>query len=181
MGRASTKENKNIFQLCREEAGFTRAAVNDRISWMSESHLEKIESGKTEATPYETIELARLYKTPELCNAYCSTLCEIGKIFVPAVEEKPLPQIVVETLHTLNTLAKEKDRLIEIASDGVVHDNEIHDFLLIHKHLSDISATVDSLQLWIENTIHSGAINKELLIKEAKDTDPAIIAIADNT
>lgn len=181
MGRASVKENKSVFQLCREESGFTRAAVSDSISWISEGRLEKIESGKSEATPAETIELARLYKTPELRNAYCSTLCEIGKIFVPAVEEKSLSLIVVETLNTLNTLGKEKDRLIEIASDGVVHDCEIHDFLLIHKHLSDISATVDSLQLWIENTIHNGQINKELLIEEAKKVNPAIIPIADNT
>ena len=43
MGRKSVRENKNIYQLSREEANMTRAEASEATGFMSESVIEKIE------------------------------------------------------------------------------------------------------------------------------------------
>lgn len=79
------------------------------------------------------------------------------------MEVKTLSEIVIEMLASLNSLNKEKDRLIEIVADGKIEDDELHDFAGIKMQLEHLSLTVDSLQLWVNQTIASGAIDKEKL------------------
>ena len=51
MGKKSIREDKNIFQLAREEAGLTRAQASEKLVFVSESRIEKYESGKSEVHP----------------------------------------------------------------------------------------------------------------------------------
>ncbi len=158
MGRKSIKENKNEFQLARESAGLTRAEAAELMKYVSESRIEKIESEKSAPHPDEIIAMASAYKKPGLCNYYCSTMCPLGQEYVPPVKEKDLSQITLEILATLNSLNKSKERMIEITVDGVISNDEMEDFLKIKTQLSQISMTVDSFQLWIENTIAAGKL-----------------------
>ena len=41
MGKKSIREDKNIFQLAREEAGLTRAQASETLVFVSESRIEK--------------------------------------------------------------------------------------------------------------------------------------------
>ncbi len=163
MGKRSTKENKNIFQLSREEKGLTRAEASEALEFVSESRIEKIESEKSEPHPEEVLAMAEAYRKPELCNYYCSQKCPIGQEYVPELEMRELSQIVLEMLASLNSLNKEKDRLIEISSDGVISEDELIDFAIIQDRLGKIAFTIDSLQLWVNHTIASGAIDKKKL------------------
>ena len=52
-----------------------------------------------------------------------------------------------------NALAKEKDRLIEITVDGEISDDEMKDYLRIQRYLDQMSITIDSLKLWVEQSI----------------------------
>ncbi len=61
-------------------------------------------------------------------------------------------------LNSLNTLEKEKNRLIEITVDGGISENELGDFKRIQKQLAEISMAVDSLQLWVQQAIANGKI-----------------------
>ena len=163
MGKKSVKENKNIYQLSREDKGLTRAEASEALEFVSESRIEKIESEKSEPHPEEILAMAKAYQKPELCNYYCSQKCPIGQEYVPEVEMRELSQIVLEMLASLNSLNKEKDRLIEISSDGVISEDELMDFAIIRDRLDKISLTIDSLQLWVNHMIASGAIDKERL------------------
>ena len=156
MGRTSTKENKSIYQTAREEAGLTRAQASEALKFISESSLEKIESGKTSAKPEDVMAMARAYKKPELCNMYCSGECEIGIANIPAIEAHTLPEISLQILSTLNTLETEKNRLIDITADGEISDDEISDFMRIKDHLEQISLTADGLKLWVDKAIAEG-------------------------
>ena len=109
--------------------------------------------------------MAKAYKKPGLCNHYCSNECAIGKKYVPEIEEKSLSEIVLETLALLNKLQGQKDRLIEITSDGVIHDDEIKDFVMINHYLKHISMNVDNLKLWFDEKIESGEVNRDILKK----------------
>lgn len=163
MGRKSTKENKNIYQISRETAGLTREAASDALDFISADRIEKIESEKSYPHPDEILALAECYKNPSLCNYYCSHECPIGQEYVPEIESKDLCKITLEMLSTLNTLSAEKERLIEIASDGKLTEDEIPDFLEIKDNLENMSLAIEALKLWVENTIASGEIDKSLL------------------
>ena len=93
MGKKSTKEDKSIYQICREEAGLTRAEASEAMSFVSESRIEKFESGKSPVQPEEVLAMAKAYKKPSLCNYYCSHQCPIGNVFVPEVKMKDLAQM----------------------------------------------------------------------------------------
>lgn len=165
MGRKSTKENKNIYHLSRENMGFSRAAAAEKMEFISEDRIEKIEHEKSLPHPEEVLAMADCYKNPSLCNHFCSHECPIGQEYVPEVQVKELSQITLEMLATLNKLTKEKDRLIEITVDGEITEDEIPDFLEIQKELEKMSLAIDSLNLWISNSIASGKINKDELNK----------------
>lgn len=163
MGRASIKPNKNIYQTSREDLKWSRAKASEMLECISESQIEKYEDEKTVPRPEDVVRMSEVYKKPDLCNYYCTHECAIGKIYVPEVKKQALPQIILEMLASLNAVNQDRDRLIEIAADGEIHDDELEDFVMIQDKLQQISMTVDSLKLWVNNTIASGKIDKSKL------------------
>lgn len=161
MGRASTKTNKNQFQLVREELGLSREKASELLEGLSPERIEKIESGKALPHPDEVLLMARRYKRPSLCNYYCSNQCPIGQQYVPEVQAKELSAIVLEMLASLTQVNKKKDRLIEITADGRIDRDEIDDFIYIQDELERISVTVETLQLWVEKMLAHGVIDAE--------------------
>ncbi|MCR4673554.1 MAG: helix-turn-helix transcriptional regulator [Lachnospiraceae bacterium] len=165
MGKRSIKEDKNIYQLAREEADLTRAEASEALEFISENKLANIEYDKTPAQPDEILAMAKAYKKPSLCNYYCSNECPIGQELVPEIKPASLAEIVLEMLSDINSVNKTKERLIEITADGVVDDDELADFVRIQKELEALSLSVDSLNLWVDEMISSGKIDAKKLKK----------------
>lgn len=161
MGRVSTKKDKNIYQLTREELNLSREKAGELLETIGPERIEKIESGKYTAHPDEVLKMSQVYKKPSLCNHYCSKECPIGMQYVPEIEIKELSSIVLEMLASLNSMEKKKDRLIEITADGKIDTDEIDDFIYIQEELERISITVETLQLWSEKMIANGVIDAE--------------------
>ena len=162
MGRASTKENKSIYQTTREELKLTREKASELIGFMSPERIEKIENARVNVQPDDVMALAECYKAPNLCNYYCANECPIGQKYVPEVQVKDLAQIAIETLNSLNKINREKDRLLEIIEDGKVTEDEIADFVSIKKTLDKISLSVDTLQLWGDQAVADGNLDKTI-------------------
>ena len=55
MGRLSTKENKTLFQLSREELGYSREKASELLGWISPERIEKIENEKSMPHPDEIL------------------------------------------------------------------------------------------------------------------------------
>ena len=161
MARASTRENKNPYQLTREELKLTREAAEALLESIPAERIEKIESERCLPHPDEVLLMSDKYKKPELCNYYCANQCPIGQEYVPEIRIKDLSLIVLEMLASLNAMGKQKDRLIEITADGVVSDDELADFVSIQEELERISITVETLQLWAEQMLDNGVIDAE--------------------
>lgn len=159
MGRISTKENKNQFQLCREGMGLSREKASELLGWISPERIEKIENEKSLPHPDEVLAMSEAYKVPRLCNYYCANLCPIGQEYVPEVKVKDLSQIVLEMLSSLNSVRKKQERLIEITADGEITNDEVEDFVNIQQELERISLTVETLQLWSERMLATGVID----------------------
>ena len=163
MGRKSTKENKNIYQTSRETMEYTRDAAAEKLGFISADRIEKIENEKSLPHPEEVLAMADCYRNPSLCNYFCSHECPIGIEYVPEIRAKDLSQITLEMLATLNKLTHEKERLIEITVDGELSEDEIPDFLKIKDQLEKMALAIDSLNLWLDQTIASGKLNKDLM------------------
>ena len=161
MARVSTKENKNVYHQARENMGLTRDKASELLEWISADRIEKIENERSMPNPDEVLTMAEKYKRPSLCNYYCSNQCPIGQQYVPEIKIKDLSQIVLEMLASLNSMNKRKERLIEITADGVIDNDELDDFIFIQEELERISITVETLQLWAERMIATGAIDPE--------------------
>ena len=80
---------------------------------------------------------------------------------MPEVKIKDLSQIVLEMLASLNSMGKQKERLIEITVDGKITGDELEDFMYIQEELERISIAVETLQLWSERMLATGAIDVE--------------------
>ena len=65
-------------------------------------------------------------------------------------------------LASLNSISKEKERLIEITADGRIDEKEIKDFIHIQEELERISITVETLQLWAEKMLAEDIIDMEI-------------------
>ena len=71
MGKQSTRENKTIYQICREEAGLTRSEASEKMTAVSDSKIEKFEYEMQEPTPYDIIQMADAYFHSILYSKTC--------------------------------------------------------------------------------------------------------------
>lgn len=161
MARVSTKENKSMYQTTREGLKLTREAASELLETLSPERIEKIENERTLPHPDEVLVMAQKYKQPNLCNYYCANQCPIGQQYVPEIKIRDLSQIVLEMLASLNAMQKKKERLIEITVDGKISRDELADFIYIQQELERISVAVETLQLWSERMLATGAIDPE--------------------
>ena len=161
MGRKSIRENKNIYQITRENLGLTREKAGELIPGFSPERIEKIENERVQIRPDDVKLMAEYYKAPGLCNYFCSQECPIGKGRTPRVESRELVQIAVETINGINRLNREKDRLLEIAEDGSISRDEYEDFAQIREVLEKIQVSVSTLQLWLEQKMSEGEIEED--------------------
>ncbi len=61
----------------------------------------------------------------------------------------------------MNSMSRQKERLIEITVDGRISGDELQDFIFIQEELEKISVAVETLQLWSERMLATGAIDLE--------------------
>ena len=158
MGRISTKENKTLYQLARDNLELSREKASE-LTGIEPYRIERIENEKMEPDPWDVVSMANAYGQPELCNHYCANECPIGRKYVPEIKIKDLSQVILEMLASLNSMQKRQERLIEITADGVIANDELEDFIHIQEELERISVTVETLQLWTERMIATGKID----------------------
>lgn len=160
----------NIYQQFRKEHGnLSREEVENATDGrLTARRLEKIENDQALPHPEDIIEMAKVYKMPELYNFYCTNECAIGKRYIPSIKTGNLSQIVLQMLNTLEDLDDQKRRLVQITVDETISDDEIHDFAKIKKMIEQISMEAQALQIWVEQQENEGKINKVKLDNESK-------------
>ncbi len=165
MGRKSVREDKNVYFSARTDAGLTREQASEQTS-ISESRIEKIELQNALPHPDEVLAMARAYGSQSICNYYCSHECLIGQEYVPEIRPRILSQAVLEMLAALNDLDENKNRLIAITADGLIDESEVRDLARIQVELSRVSMAIDSFNLWINEQVAAGTIDRSALLKE---------------
>lgn len=151
MGKRSVKSNKNIYQLSREAKELSREAASAEMIYLSPDRIEKIESGRTAPHPDEVLAMERCYHNPELSNYFCTHECPIGMKYEPEAQLRALPHAAMELLAALGELEGEKSRLIAIAADAAVTEDERAAFDEIRAKLTRMETAIRSLRIWIEH------------------------------
>lgn len=148
------------FQKSRMDANYTQDDASECLG-ISVDTIRRMEAGSREIKPSEVCAMADLYYDPTLYNFYCTNVCEIGKKYIPKIETGELQKIVLKMLSSLNSIENTKNRLVDIAVDGEISDEEIDDFVHIQRQLNEISITVETLKLWVDKEIKDGKINMD--------------------
>lgn len=82
MGKQSTRKNKTIYQICREEAGLTRSEACDKMEAVSDSRLEKFEYELQDPTPYDIISSRWPMPTKDQISAIIIVLTNVKSVIV---------------------------------------------------------------------------------------------------
>lgn len=157
----------NIYREVRDSLGLTREQASELLETIEPAKIERIESEKQLPSPEDVMIMAEKYREPNIRNYYCANQCPMGQHFVPKIKFNDLEKTVLKLVASLNAMNAKKDKLIEIAEDGIISDNEMMDFISIQKDLEKVSLAVSALELWTEKMMSSGLIDiekyKELL------------------
>lgn len=168
MGKKATKAADNMYYLARCEAaegnyekhGGTaplpeevRSALSSRektaeLLGMDRTRLARIELDTIAPYPEEVKAMAKVYNTPELCNAYCARECPIGRDSVPEVAIDDFDRLALKVLGSLKDIDSLRASLIAISEDGVIDECEQSAFQDILDSLEKISTNAKALQLW---------------------------------
>ena len=159
----------NMYREVRDRLGLTRDQASELLETIEPAKIERIENEKQLPSPEDVMIMADKYGEPNIRNYYCANQCPMGQHFVPRIKFHDLEKTVLKLVASLNSMHAKQDKLIEIAEDGTITEDEMLDFISIQKNLERVMLAVDALELWTEKMMTSGKIDmekyKELLNK----------------
>ena len=151
----------NRYREIREKLGLSREQASELLETIDPSKLERIESEKQPPSADDVRIMAEKYGAPEIMNFFCASQCPMGKKYVPRVEYDELENTVLKIVASLNSMNSKKDKLIEIAEDGSISEDELIEFINIEKELLRVSMAISKMEIWIEQMLTSGLIDRD--------------------
>lgn len=149
------KENTNVYFQARKEAAawdprlFNRDFASEQLGIASYT-LGEYERGVTKVVPIDKVVLmADLYNKPELVTNYCRYECPVHGFLPLATEDKGIQGIALRLLKGLDEdeLDEMKNKLIDIAEDGKVTDEEVEPLREIMSQLNRIAEVISELKI----------------------------------
>lgn len=159
------QDTQNIYKMARLEAGKSRLDAAWELH-IANSTLERYESGKIIPPPGVVDDMAELYGKKELTAVYCSEICPIGRKYAYHVELKDLAVSVLGLLKEQNDFHLIRDKLVEIAADGVITAGEVPAFRKILNELMDVEQKIETIKLWASS---AGILPVDEMIQERKE------------
>ncbi len=158
MGKKATKAADNMYYLARSEAAEQNPDFSSRekaaeIIGIDRTRLARIELDTIPPYPEEVKAMADAYNVPELCNAYCSKECPVGKNTVKKVSIDDFDRLALKVLGSLKDIDALRASLIAISEDGIIEESERPAFQKILDSLEKISTNANALRLWAVKNI----------------------------
>lgn len=146
MARGATKASDNVWYKARMEAAKVDERLVSRsgaaeVANMSEDAIKNTELGLEKCMSVDkAVILSGIYNAPQLLNYYCLHECPIGKNQPLSEDVVTIDRVTVKLLKLLKVdkLTEAKKKLLDIAEDGVVTDDE-------RPELEQIMAYLDTL------------------------------------
>lgn len=132
MGNGYRKDGKNVYFEARKKAAMYNDTLSSRegaarLLGISAATLTDYERGITKVVPVENVvQMAELYRCPELENGYCKHECPIGRNRPIATEVPRLEGTALRLIKELNAdkLQELKESVVDIAADGKISADE---------------------------------------------------------
>lgn len=158
MGKKATKAADNMYCIARYEAADNNSDFESRertseVLGIDRTRLARIELGKINPYPEEVLAMSESYNCPELCNAYCSKECPIGRTTVSEVVIDDFDRLALKVLGSLKDIDDIRASLISISEDGEIDETEWDEFNSILDSLEKISSNAAALQIWAKKNI----------------------------
>lgn len=129
---------------------------------LSEDAVKSAELGLYKSMPVENaVLMADCYNAPQLLNHYCLNECPIGCSRPISSEVVGIDRVTVKLLKSLKAdeLAGMKDKLLDIAEDGIISEDELPDLKEVLDYLDGLSRTVSELKIIGEKALRGGKGN----------------------
>lgn len=136
-----------MYKKARKSANLSIAEAAWRLHIGSRT-LTNYENGYTIVPPEIALKMAEVYGQPALTARYCADYCPIGQIYAYPVADRELTSIVLGLIKEHNDVRLIKSKLIEIAEDGVISEDEVADFEQVVEELMDLEEKIEALKLW---------------------------------
>lgn len=164
MGRAATKAQSNVWYQARIEASKWNEKLLSRFGaaeemGLSEDAVKSAELGLYKSMPVENaVLMADCYNAPQLLNYYCLNECPIGCNKPLSTEVIGIEKVTVKLLRKLKNIDIEdmKDKLLDIAEDGKIGEDEIPTLKQILHYLDSMAKTVSELRIIGEKALRTG-------------------------
>lgn len=161
MGRTATKAVDSIYYQARMRAAKWNDTLSSRagaagVFHVSPDVMNDIERMTYKCTPVDiVVAMADEYNAPELLNYYCLHECPIGKQRPLSEEVLGVDRVTVKLLNSLseNKLDDMKEKLLDIAEDGVISEDELDDLEEILGRLNKISKSTSELKIITERAL----------------------------
>ena len=141
-------EYRNIYKTARSAAGLTQEAAAERLG-LSVERIRAYETGGR-IPPNEAVErMVILYNAQHLAYQHLRETNELYNRIVPTLEDRDLIRTAVVLRNRLARLEQRRslDRLLEIAEDDLIDEDERPEFLAIVAELREIVRSALELQL----------------------------------
>ncbi len=158
MGKKALNAEDNMYNSARYEAvNFdsdfrSREKTAEKLR-LNPTRLARIELGTLAPHPEEVAAMAVAYHSPELCNKYCAKECPIGKKTVKELEITDFDRLALKMLGSLKDIDSLRQKLIDVAEDGVIDNQEKIEFGAVLAELERISTSAQALHLWAQKHI----------------------------
>ena len=148
MSRTADKNANNLYLQSRDRAGITNRLDAAWMLHISDRTLARWEALETVPPAEKVLAMEEKYGDRKLAARHCSEVCPIGRRRANKVEDKSLEAAVLGLIKEYNDVKFIRDRLIEIAADGVIDETEREDFDGIMAELADLEQKIYTLKLW---------------------------------
>lgn len=164
MGRDAMKAAGNPWYQARKKAAIyddrlhSREGAAERLG-MSVSSVADAELGLTKCMPVDkAVLMADMYNAPELLNYYCLNECPIGCRHSISDEVLDIDRITVKILKnlSLDRLNEIRQKMLDIAYDGVVSEDEKPELKKVVEYLEETSKTVSELKILADKLLNGG-------------------------
>lgn len=153
---ACTKQGDSVWFECRKRAAMYNDKLNSRegaaeLIGVSPSSLADYELGVTKVVPVDkAVLMSDVYNAPELLAYYCHNECPIGSRVQIPQEIGSFEQIALALLNGLSAddLNHIREKIVEIALDGKVTEDEEEELGKIIHHLDDVRAAIIRLNMY---------------------------------
>lgn len=146
-------DTRNIYKIARRAAGYTQEAAAEMMNLSVES-LRAYETGRRIPAGDVVLQMVICYNAQRLAVQHLQETNILFNSVVPRLEERNMLEVAVRIYNRLRSFREDNrlDRLLAIAEDGIIDDQERPEFETIIADLRQIIQSGLELEVFCGNS-----------------------------